>query len=353
MLFRGRLEFLIFFTTSACNCRCGMCFYWRQLNNPGNLSLEEIKKISASIGRFRTLLLSGGEPFLRKDLFDLCRLFIENNRILTLALPTNGTFPDEAARFCSRIMEGYPELTLSVAVSMDGFKELHDSLRGVEGVFDKAVVTLKMLSELKKRHRKLELIVNTVITSRNIAQLAPFADFVFDNFDIDYHDFELMRGDYEDKSLTLPPLEEIQRAHALILENRKRYLKRGKANALETFASLSLLNFSQVLKERFLSHRKNLFLCSAGRNIGVIDASGDIRLCELLPAVGNLRDAHYDFQAAWNSKAADELRSKIRRTNCACSHVCFIKLTASSYFKTLFYLIYSYLTLKNKKLCTI
>ena len=353
ILFRRRLEFLIFFTTSACNCRCGMCFYWRQLNNPGSLSLEEIKKISASIGRFRTLLLSGGEPFLRKDLFELCRLFIENNRILTLAVPTNGTFPDEAAKFCRQILEGYPELTLSVAVSLDGFKELHDSLRGIEGTFDKAAATLRMLSELKQRQRKLELIVNTVITNRNIAQLAPFADFVFDSFDIDYHDFELIRGDYGDRSLSLPPLEEIERAHALIIENRRRYLKRGQANWLESFASLSLLNFSQALKERFLSHRKNLFLCSAGRNIGVIDASGDLRLCELLPAVGNLRDAHYDFQAVWNSKAADELKSRISRTNCACTHVCFIKLTASSYFKTLFYLIQSYLTMRNKKLCTI
>lgn len=353
VLLRNRLKFLIFFTTSYCNCRCEICFYWQELNKPDDLSVNEIKKISASIGVFRTLLLSGGEPFLRKDLFDVCREFIENNGISVLTVPTNGTFPDEAVGFCSRILDEYPHLALSVAVSMDGFRDLHDSIRGLEGVFDKAVVTLNRLSELRKRRRKLELIINTVITDRNIGQLGPFMDFVFDNFDIDYHDFELLRGDYKDKSLFLPSLEAIQKAHALIIENRRRYLKRRKANVLESFASLSLLNFSQALKEHVLSHRKNLFVCSAGRNIGVIDAHGDVRLCELQPAVGNLRDVDYDFHAVWNSKAANELKRKIRRTHCACTHVCFIKLTASSYFKTLFYLIHGYLTMKSEKPCTI
>lgn len=348
---RNRLEFLIFFTTSSCNCRCEICFYWQELNRPDNLSADEIKKISGSLGTFRTLLLSGGEPFLRKDLFELCRAFIENNGISALAVPTNGTLSEEAVEFSSRILEEYPQITLSVAISLDGFRELHDSIRGIEGVFDKAAVTLNMLSELKKRRRKLELIVNTVITNRNIGQLEPFMDFVFDNFDIDYHDFELLRGDYRDKSIILPPLEAIRKAHALIIENRRRYLKRRKANALESFANIGLLNLSQVLKERSLSHRKSLFVCSAGRNIGVIDASGDVRLCELLPAVGNLRDVDYDFYAVWNSKAAAELKRKIRNTRCSCTHVCFIKLTASSYFKALFYLVYNYLTVRHNKLC--
>lgn len=350
---RNRLEFLILFTTSHCNCRCQICFYWQELNKPDDLSVDEIKKVSASMGIFRTLLLSGGEPFLRKELFDMCRAFIENNGISVLAVPTNGTFSEEAVTFCMRILDAYPKLILSVAVSLDGFRDLHDSVRGVEGIFDKAVATLKLLSELKRRQKNLELIVNTVITSVNIGQLRPFMDFVFDNFDIDYHDFELLRGDYKDKSLTLPAPEAIRKAHALILENRTRYLKRKKVNLLEFFSSLSLLNLSQALKERFFSNRKNLYVCSAGRNIGVIDANGDVRLCELLPAVGNLRDTGYNFYAVWNSKAADELRRNIKVSRCACTHVCFIKLTSSSYLKTIFYLIYSYLTMKHKKICTI
>ena len=341
---RNKLEFLIFFVTSRCNCLCSTCFYWQELNKPDDLSVDEVKKISSSVGRFRTLLLSGGEPFLREDLFEVCRPFIENNKISALTIPTNGTLTEKIVQFSEKILKTYPALTLSISISIDGFRKLHDSTRGVDGIFDKAIKTLNELLELKKHYKNLELIVNTVITNRNIAQLGNFMDFIFDNFDIDYHDFELLRGDYKDKNLYLPALEKIKRIHNLIIKNRKRYLERRQANLLEYFATISLLKMSQELKERFLAKKRPLYTCSAGKNIAVLDASGDVRLCELLPAVGNLKDTNYDFSAVLNSKQANKSKKTIKETSCSCTHVCFIKLTISSYLRTIFYLIYNYLT---------
>ena len=340
---RNKLEFLIFFVTSDCNCRCNICFYWQELNKLKGLSIDEIRKISKSIGKFRTLLVSGGEPFLRDDFFEVCQQFIKNNKISALTIPTNGILTKKIADFCARVLREYPELTLSVSVSIDGFRDLHDSTRGIAGVFDKATETLRELLKLKSHYKNLELIVNTVITNRNIGQLAYFMSFIFDNFDIDYHDFELLRGDYKNKNLYLPSLEEIRKIHNSIVENRKRYLKRKEANFLEYFAAISLLKLSQKLKERFLAKRKPLFACSAGRNIAVLDANGDVKLCELLPAVGSLKDTNYDFSAVLNLKKANELKRTIKETNCSCTHVCFIKLTMSSYFRTIFYLTYNYI----------
>ncbi|HAZ09893.1 MAG TPA: hypothetical protein DCY56_02130 [Candidatus Omnitrophica bacterium] len=342
-LIRNKPEFLIFFVTSNCNCLCNICFYWRELNKSDSLSIDEIRKISKSIGTFRILLLSGGEPFLRDDLSEVCQQFIENNKISALTIPTNGVLTEKIVDFCGRVLREYPELILSVSISMDGFRDLHDSTRGVAGVFDKATETLRKLLKLKNHYKNLELIVNTVITNRNIDQLGPFIDFVFDNFDINYHDFELLRGDYKDRYIYLPPLEGIKKAHNLIVRNRKRYLKKENANFLEYFAAISLLRLSQRTKERFLTGKKPLFACSAGRNIAVIDANGDVKLCELLPAVGNLKDTNYDFPAVLNLKKAKEFKRTIKETNCSCTHVCFIKLTVSSYFRSIFYLIYSYI----------
>lgn len=340
---RNKLEFLIFFVTSNCNCRCSTCFYWQDLNKTSNLSVDEIKKISNSMGRFRTLLLSGGEPFLRDDLFEVCRPFIENNRISALTVPTNGILTEKIVRFSERILKAYPDLILSISISIDGFRELHDSIRGVDGVFDKAIKTLNELLKLKNRDSGLEVIVNTVITNRSIGQLENFMDFTFNNFDIDYHDFELLRGDYKDKNLYLPDLEKVHRTHNLIIRNRKRYLKRKNVNPLEYFAAISLLKMSQKLKERFLAKKRALYTCSAGRNIAVLDADGNVKLCELKPAVGNIKEANYDFPTVINSKEANRLKMSIKETNCSCTHVCFIKLTISSYFRTVFYLIYNYL----------
>jgi MoaA/NifB/PqqE/SkfB family radical SAM enzyme len=335
---RNKLEFLIFFVTSHCNCRCSTCFYWQSLNESKDLSVEEIRKISGSIGVFRTLLLSGGEPFLRDDLFEVCRLFIENNNISVLAIPTNGTLTEKIMQFSERVLKAYPALIFSISISIDGFRELHDSIRGEDGIFDKAIKTLNELLRLKNRYKNLEIIVNTVITNRNIAQLEDFMDFIFDNYDIEYHDFELLRGDYKDKHLSVPTLKEIRRIHRLIIKNRRRHLEKRKTNHLEYCAIISLLKMSQELKERFLAKRRPLFICSAGKNIAVLDANGNFRLCELSPAVGNIRDTHYDFSAALNSKQAQELKRTIKETHCNCTHVCFIKLTASSYFRTYFYL---------------
>ncbi len=340
---RNRLEFFIFFVTSNCNCRCNICFYWQELNKLKDLSIDEISKISKSIGRFRTLLLSGGEPFLRDDLLEVCQQFIKNSEISALTIPTNGILTKKIVDFCTRILREYPELILSISISVDGFRDLHDSTRGVNGVFDKAIETLRGLLKLKRHYKNLELIVNTVMTNRNIGQLESFMNFIFDNFDIDYHDFELLRGDYKDRNLYLSPLGDIKKAHNSIVKNRKRYLKRKEANFLEYFAAISLLKLSQKLKERCLAKKKPLFVCSAGRNIAVIDANSDVKLCELLPAVGSLKDTNYDFSAVLNLKKANELRRTIKETNCSCTHVCFIKLTVSSYFRTFFYLVYNYL----------
>ena len=58
-------EYVTFFVTNRCNCKCKHCFFWKELNNLKNeLTLDEIKKISMSMGKFSVLSLTGGEPSL-------------------------------------------------------------------------------------------------------------------------------------------------------------------------------------------------------------------------------------------------------------------------------------------------
>ena len=345
---KSQLQFLIFFVTTRCDCRCGMCFYWREINKTAELSLSEIERISESIGNLRTLLLSGGEPFLRDDLPEVCRLFIEHNKISVLSIPTNCTQPKRIVEFSEKMLKDYPGLTLSINLSLDGFKETHDKIRRVSGVFDKVIETSSMLSELKKQYNNLEITVNTVITNHNISELEPFMDFVYTDINADYHDFELLRGDYKDREFALPPLSDIIDIHRLIVKNTERYLKKNKSGLLEKISVIGLLLLSQKIKERCLERKKPAFICSAGENIGVIDANGDVKLCELLPAVGNLREANYDFGAVWYSPMANRLRERIRNTSCNCTHVCFIKLTASRNIRSLFDIIYYYSAHKIK-----
>ncbi len=62
-----KLSELIFFITYKCNFRCKTCFYVNELdqdvaNTGKEMSIDEIRKVSFSLGKFGKLLISGGEP---------------------------------------------------------------------------------------------------------------------------------------------------------------------------------------------------------------------------------------------------------------------------------------------------
>ena len=63
------------FVTSVCNARCAHCFY--PINAGKNeLTLEEIEKLTRTLPPIRLLLIGGGEPFLRRDLPEIIRLYL-------------------------------------------------------------------------------------------------------------------------------------------------------------------------------------------------------------------------------------------------------------------------------------
>ena len=83
---------LIHFVTSRCNAKCGHCFYWSQLNTKGELSLEEIDKITKHLPDLVILNISGGEPFIRPDFAEVIKTYYRNTPVKEVTVPTNGTF---------------------------------------------------------------------------------------------------------------------------------------------------------------------------------------------------------------------------------------------------------------------
>ena len=68
---------LILFVTSLCNFACETCFYWEKLNDTRNdLTFEELEKISSNFNEIKLLLLTGGEPYLRKNFFEIIKTFL-------------------------------------------------------------------------------------------------------------------------------------------------------------------------------------------------------------------------------------------------------------------------------------
>ncbi len=147
---KKRLGTVIFFVTSVCNAKCRTCFYWEELNQRGDLTWDEIRKLSASMPQFSDLWLSGGEPMLRRELTEIIHLFHTQNGVRWVNLPTNGLLPERTAEWVARICEENPELHLDLNIAMDGLHEMQDSIRAVPGNFAKTLQTIEVDSNVPR-----------------------------------------------------------------------------------------------------------------------------------------------------------------------------------------------------------
>ncbi len=106
------------------------------------------------------LVLSGGEPLWRRDVFDLAKYAGEKN--IRVALATNGTLIDEAMAL--RIRDAGIQ---RVAISLDGVDPAtHDTFRGHQGAFEAAVRGIKLLKELGVSTQ-----INTTVSRHNAHEL--------------------------------------------------------------------------------------------------------------------------------------------------------------------------------------
>src|SRR5437870_8149569 len=85
-----RLGTVILFVTSRCNSFCRTCFYHEELNQPGDLTFEQIEKVSRTMPAITDLWLSGGEPTLRHDVSQIVDMFVSRSEEHTSELQSRG-----------------------------------------------------------------------------------------------------------------------------------------------------------------------------------------------------------------------------------------------------------------------
>ncbi|MCX7765230.1 MAG: radical SAM protein [Candidatus Sumerlaeia bacterium] len=140
------LRIVFWETTTGCNLECQHC---RRLEisktlSQNDLTTEEAKILIQSLTEFNkpVLVLSGGEPLLRDDIFELSNFAATHG--LTVALATNGTLIN------STVAEKIKASGIQrVAVSLDGATpEINDSFRGIKGAFDRAIQGIQNINRL-------------------------------------------------------------------------------------------------------------------------------------------------------------------------------------------------------------
>ncbi len=155
---------LIFWeVTKGCNLRCIHCRATAtELMSPADLPTGKALNIISQIADFGSpiLVLSGGEPLYRSDIFELAEY--ATSRGLRTALATNGTLvtKDVAAKIKNAGIK-------RVSISLDGSDATtHDTFRGIPGAFEAAVYGMRNLQE-----QDVSVQINTTIARHNAHQL--------------------------------------------------------------------------------------------------------------------------------------------------------------------------------------
>ncbi len=122
-----------------CNLNCKHCYSLSSdVDFPGELTTEEVFAVMADLKAFGVpvLILSGGEPLLRPDIFEISRRAKDMG--FYVGLSSNGTLID-AARSREIAAVGYDY----VGISLDGIGEVHDQFRRQQGSYDSALAGLR------------------------------------------------------------------------------------------------------------------------------------------------------------------------------------------------------------------
>lgn len=294
--------------TRSCTLHCKHCRASAESGPYENeLSLDEIKQVLASIaGRYKPIIiLTGGEPLMRPDLFDIIAEVVRLG--LKPVLATCGALltPGLARRLVSAGIE-------RISVSIDGPDAAgHDEFRGVPGAFDAAMTALDAA-----RQAGLAFQINMTVTRRNMAALEDILKLAVDQGAAAFHPFLLVpTGRGKDLRNDLLDAEQYEKVLNRIYDLR--------ASTPIPFKPTCAPHYYRIFRQREAAAGRPVSPrthgldamskgCMGGTGFAFISHTGIVQICGFLEEkAGDLRECGLDFAAVWeNSPLFRELRDQ-------------------------------------------
>ena len=286
-------------TTNQCNMYCDHCYREAGSRADEELNTEEGKALLDEIKRagFKIMIFSGGEPFMRSDIFEL----VEYSKKLGLitVFGTNGTFitPEVAQKLKELKVDG-------VGISLDSLdKEKHDNLRKLKGAWDGAVQGMKNL-----REAGVPFQIHTTLMDWNWNEAEAITDFAVDIGAKAHHFFFLVptgrAKNIEEESLRAEQYEEIL----------TRIMKKQQEVDIEIKPTCAP-QFMRIAKQMGMDLRFGRG-CLAGTAYCIIGPKGKVQPCAYMDMeVGNVRET--PFSEIWtNSDVFKTLRTMEYKGGC-------------------------------------
>lgn len=320
-------EVLIFYVLDTCNLRCNHCFYWKEVDNPKEAhSLEQIEKLARSLKEpLELLTLTGGEPFLRKDLVDIVHLFVKHTHVKRIHIASNGFTPEMNVQKIKDMLAICGGTRITLQFSIDGFEDLHDRLRGRKGSFKNVCETVRMVNAIKDP--RLAVSVATVIHQKNFSEFKAFKTFVNEELGVPLK-VNVLRKTSSVKGVPHEHLQDFDiRDEDYQVPTKEQLL--ALSSMIEDGSLSSRIEKKKIEHSITILEGKKAVNCLAGIRDAVIFSNGDVGICEPTTPFANLHDYDYDFYTLWTSPAAVE-KKKAFLGKCFCLQSCNL-LNAMSY----------------------
>jgi radical SAM protein with 4Fe4S-binding SPASM domain len=287
--------------TNRCNLRCIHCFRAAGEALDDELATEEIFKIIDEFKELggREMVISGGEPFIRRDTIDILKY--AKGKSLAITLITNGVLVTSEIAQCLKELE-----PITIQVSIDSVIEAtHDKIRG-KGSFQQAIRGIRYL---RKAGFSQFLVMAMTVMKLNKSEIEDFVKLAVElgASMVHFPTFQALGRGRENQNLLGLNIEELKEAYQQIASMQRKYV--------------GVINFSlgAVLKYIKRAPRDH---CGAGVSHWNIEPDGWVTPCAGLTAdqfsVGNIREQSLR-ELVSNSRLTREFRSMHVKQNSACA----------------------------------
>jgi len=284
-----------------------MCSYRNPL--PNELSLDELRTLADSLTRFglRHIVYSGGEPLIRRDLPEICRLFQIPG--VSQSLLTNGLLLEK------RYDEISPFLR-EIIVSIDGpTAEIHDDIRGIESFSQ----ILKGIRKIMRSPRRPTISLRTVVQRKNFRHLGEMVAFAR-SLEVDRISF--LAADVSSRAFHRDVSEASLRVDDIVLTREETAEFREIVDGCITRYSAEIHSGFVSENENKLHHIVQYFealagsapfprnTCNAPMVSVVISSTGELLPCYFLPPFGSVRKNALEQEV--NSEKIRDTRISVR-----------------------------------------
>ena len=168
------LKSIAFRITDLCNLSCSMCGqakYYKSVTNKSNhyLELDHLKNIIDQVEKYKPqVYIWGGEPLLYPKLGEF--LEILHNKRMNSFITTNGVWLD---KFIKPLVD---YKVAQIAISLDGFPDTHEKIRGKVGIYQKIIDNIRLLEDYKASTKRVLPIVDIhiVVVKENYREIYDF-----------------------------------------------------------------------------------------------------------------------------------------------------------------------------------